>query len=125
MTARGRWLLVAHLGALGCGRADYGSLDVYVLSGDDAIPGYTTQVVVPRGGALFLEAHPRAAGGDEFRGWEQLELRSMSPAVAEIRRSILSDTWVVTGTSPGQATVVVELDGRREDRFTVTVVEQD
>src|SRR5690606_22903532 len=121
-----RGLLAASLASLvACGGGEYGSLDLFVLSGDEAYPGYTADLVVPHGGAWLVEARPRAAQGDDFRGWEVLELHSMNPVVAEIRPSILSHIWVVTGASPGTTHVSVEFDGRERDRFIVTVVEQD
>lgn len=111
------------LGSSGCARPQYEGIDIIALGGDYIGPVGASTLSVAQGRVLVFEALPRASGATEYDGMEHLVLRSTQPAVANVRRTILADTWTLSGETPGQTTIRVEIDHHTEELLVVTVVE--
>ncbi len=103
--------------------ARYDRLNVYKQAGDsfaDAGPG---GIVVPVGGVVMFKARAIADGARDFVGFEELELVPDQPDVANVRRSIRSDSWVVNGKRAGSGNILVMLDGEPVDSISIEVTE--
>lgn len=117
--------LVAVLGT-SCVDPTYAGLDIAAAGGDLAAPVGARDIAVREGGVVVFRAFPRSGNDKPYDGLEQVALRSQNPAIANVRRVILSDTWAITGESLGETTLRISIDGVDEDDFIrVTVVETD
>lgn len=126
----GRWLarglVAALLGVTACDAARYG----YVSMGEvNGTPGATLdagRIIVPEGGVLVFRAEPRTdPGAREYLGLERFELLSREPSTAQVRHSILADTWVVNGVAVGSTELDVLVDGEVVDAIAVEVSPSD
>ncbi len=112
--------MVLALGASACD-PEYGELEIFVLDGTPGARASSTQMVVPVGGLLVFEAQPRSDGAREYTGMERFELRTATFGVAELRRAVLRDTWVLNGLEAGETSIQVRVDGRTVDSIVVGV----
>ena len=69
---------------------------MFKVAGDSEADVDRGEVFVPRGGVLMIEVHAVAeSSGSDYEGWETLSLSSNDTRVAEVRPSIVSDSWVI------------------------------
>ncbi len=110
--------------AVGCESSRFGHVQLFEVQGS---PGaeITDKITVPEGGVIVFEAFPKADGvSPEYVGLERFKLRPDDPNVAEARRAILRDTWVVSGISIGTTRLQVLVDGEVVDGVPVEIVEE-
>jgi hypothetical protein len=122
--AFGPWLLVASLSAAsGCESSRYGHVELYRVGGHPDAEITPSGLSIPEGGVLLFEAQPRAeTGSPEYVGLERFKLRPSDPHVATAHRTILRDTWVVSGMAAGSTRLQVLVDGEVVDDVPVEIV---
>jgi len=111
--------LLATLALSGCPTPDYESIDIYVVgssNGASALP-----LTVREGGVLLIEAYPRAEGNPDYSAANDVDLRAVHTGIAGSRRSILSNTWVISGAGAGATSLDVVIDDRVVDSVPVFV----
>jgi hypothetical protein len=118
-------LLTGLLGlATACEASRFGHVELYRVGGDYGAEIGPNGITVPEGGVIVFEAQPYAEpASPEYKGWEDFDLRSTDASVAEAHRSILRDTWVVSGLLVGRTRLQVRIDGERVDDVPVEVEE--
>ncbi len=111
------------LASAACESVRYDHVDVYLVDGHPEASLSQGELWVPEGGVLVFEAQPRAQQPSApYQGLERFELRAVQPQVAEVRRAILRDTWVVSGISVGHAELQVIVDDGVVDELSVQVL---
>lgn len=119
-----RTFLAAVLLLAGCESARFDRVRMTKLVGDDLSEVSSQGVIVRRGTALMFNAQPLSEpGAPEYKGLERFKLISTNPDIAEIRRAVVRDAWVVTGGRPGSARMLVEIDGEIVDDIPLQVEE--
>jgi hypothetical protein len=123
---RAALLAVGLCAATACEESRYDHVDLFRLQGDGGAQIGSGGLVVPEGGVLVFEAHPRAeATSAEYVGLERFKLRPSDPDVAMARRAILRDTWVVSGVSVGTTQLQVLVDNDVVDSIPVEIIEEE
>lgn len=117
-------LLVALLGgATACEASRYDHVDLYRVDGHPGAALDGGAIRVPEGGVIVFEAQPRAAASSpDYVGFERFKLRPADPDVATAYRSILRDTWVVSGMAIGSTRLQVLIDDEVVDDMPVEIV---
>lgn len=117
-------LLAALLGgATACEASRYDHVDLYRVGGHSAAELDDGGIRVPEGGVIVFEAQPRAeSSSPEYVGFERFKLRPTDPDVATAYRSILRDTWVVSGMGIGSTRLQVLVDDEVVDDMPIEVV---
>lgn len=124
--SRGRtgWVGVVLFGLLASSGCDpeYGRVSLHQRRSTPGAELGAEGIVVPEGGVLIFTAQPRADGSQQYVGFERFELVPSDSRIAEARRSILRDTWVVNGVETGTLELDVVIDGDVVDHIPVEVI---
>ncbi|MCH9687531.1 MAG: hypothetical protein K0V04_39220 [Deltaproteobacteria bacterium] len=102
---------------------EFGEVEIFTLDGSEGSRATSRSFEVPAGGVVVFEAIPRSAGASDYNGLERFELRTTSLDVAEVRRAVLRDTWVINGVRPGSAVIQVRINGETQTTIPVEVLE--
>jgi hypothetical protein len=118
------FIAIALLAAAGCGSA-YDGIDIFVIGGDRRAEVSPGGVRIGEGGVVVIEARPSAdPDHEDFNALDEFELKMSDVRVANVRRGVLTHSFVINGADPGDTTLQVRVNDVLEQVIPVRVERQ-